>query len=77
MLERKEGGVLEYVAGSSKTIPTHSEIWRVAWNATGTVLATSSEDGSVGLWRRDFSGEWVNVQHMESGVEHSRTFYAS
>eukprot|EP01041_Mallomonas_annulata_P012857 gene12857-27109_t len=68
-LQRKEGGVLEYTPGTSKTIETNSEIWRVAWNATGTVLATSSEDGSVGLWRKDFSGEWINVQQMESGAE--------
>eukprot|EP00607_Mallomonas_marina_P007910 CAMPEP_0182424008 /NCGR_PEP_ID=MMETSP1167-20130531/10133_1 /TAXON_ID=2988 /ORGANISM="Mallomonas Sp, Strain CCMP3275" /LENGTH=328 /DNA_ID=CAMNT_0024603469 /DNA_START=106 /DNA_END=1089 /DNA_ORIENTATION=+ len=76
-LERKEGGVLEYIAGSSKTVETNSDIWRVAWNATGTVLATSSEDGSVGLWRKDFSGEWINVQQIETGMENTRSFYAA
>ena len=47
------------------------------WNATGTVLATTSEDGSVGLWRKDFSGEWFNIQQMQSGVESSRAIYTS
>jgi hypothetical protein len=42
----------------------HSEIWRVAWNITGTVLITSAEDGSLACWRKDFSGEWVNVQNL-------------
>ena len=41
-----------------------SEVWRVAWNCTGTVLATSAEDGTLSLWRRDFSEQWVNVQNL-------------
>lgn len=76
-LARKEGGVLEYVAGSSKTIQTSAEVWRVSWNATGTVLATSSEDGVMGLWRKDFSGQWINIQQVESGSEPTRAFYPS
>ena len=27
------------------------QVWRVAWNATGTVLASSGDDGSVKLWK--------------------------
>jgi len=38
-------------------------VWRVAWNATGTVLSTSS-DNAVDLWRRNFDGEWERVQSM-------------
>lgn len=39
-------------------------IWRVTWNATGTVLAASAEDGTISLWRKDFSGKWTNVQNI-------------
>ena len=29
----------------------NSQVWRVAWNATGTVLASSGDDGHVRLWK--------------------------
>lgn len=51
--------------GEPFEIRTSSPVWRVAWNATGTVLATSSEDGSLTLWRRDFAGQWSNVQRLQ------------
>lgn len=63
-LQRFHGTSLTYIPGSSQVIPTHSEVWRIAWNITGTVLATSSEDGTLSLWRKDFSGEWINVQNI-------------
>ena len=37
-----------------------AEVWRVKWNITGTVLASSGDDGQVRLWKPDpTSGEWV------------------
>lgn len=46
-----------------------ANIWRVTWNATGTVIATSSDDGTLSLWRKNFAGTWINVQNLPSGVE--------
>jgi nucleoporin SEH1 len=60
-LLREEGGLVHQ---SSARIPTSSEVWRVAWNCTGTVLSTAAEDGTLSLWRRDFSEQWVNVQNL-------------
>ena len=65
---REAEGPLERL-GEPIEIRTTSPVWRVAWNATGTVLATSSEDGSLSLWRRDFSGQWSNVQRLETKSE--------
>lgn len=36
--------------------PAHSDhqgaqVWRVAWNVTGTILASSGDDGCVRLWK--------------------------
>lgn len=28
-----------------------SKVWRVCWNVTGTILASSGEDGCVKLWK--------------------------
>jgi nucleoporin SEH1 len=76
-LNRAANGSLEY--RSSQTIESNSDVWRVAWNATGTVLATSSEDGTLALWRKDYNGEWKSVQTLAAGVingnEETRAFY--
>lgn len=36
----------------------HSDVWRVAWNATGTVLSSAGDDGNIRLWKAAFSGEF-------------------
>jgi len=36
----------------------HSEVWRVEWNITGTILASSGDDGTVRLYRTNFLNEW-------------------
>ncbi|GAM17964.1 hypothetical protein SAMD00019534_011390, partial [Acytostelium subglobosum LB1] len=44
--------------------PFHrSEVWRVEWNITGTILASSGDDGNVALWKCNMNGEW---KHMSS-----------
>jgi nucleoporin SEH1 len=49
-----------------------SEVWRVQWNLTGTVLATSGDDGAVRFWARDAgaAGEWREQLHVQS--EHAQ-----
>ena len=72
----RNSGILSYDAGSSETIETTSPVWRVAWNVTGTVLATSGEDGTLSLWRKNFAGKWNNVQNLPSGfVPATRNFF--
>ena len=61
-LNRNADGSLNYK--STHTEPVSSSVWRVAWNATGTVLSTSSEDGSLRMWRKDFAGNWRCVQEL-------------
>jgi len=36
----------------------HAEVWRVEWNVTGTILASSGDDGTVRLWKNNFENEW-------------------
>ena len=58
VLVRQNGQVPEQAGmGTSH----NAEVWRVNWNATGSVLATAADDGSVSTWKMDYHGEWVCV----------------
>ncbi len=47
---------------------TAAEVWRVKWNVTGTVLASSGDDGKVRLWKPDpTSGAWIERAEIASG----------
>jgi len=35
-----------------------AEVWRVSWNLTGTMLASTGDDGTARLWKSDFRGVW-------------------
>lgn len=38
-----------------------SEVWRVEWNLTGSILASSGDDGTVRLWKSNRVGEWKAI----------------
>lgn len=31
-----------------------SQVWRVSWNVTGTILASSGDDGCIRMWKGMF-----------------------
>jgi nucleoporin SEH1 len=35
-----------------------SDVQRVMWNVTGTVLSSSGDDGRVRIWKEDHLGKW-------------------
>jgi len=63
-LTRKGDGSLE-LTGNPAILTCKSQVWRVAWNATGTILATSGDDGALSLWRKNFDGQWDAVQETK------------
>lgn len=76
LLRRQEEGSLELMESTPEVpnpaiLTCTSPVWRVAWNATGTVLATSGDDGTLSLWRKDFAGQWKMVQNLPSSGEMS------
>ncbi|ELT96850.1 hypothetical protein CAPTEDRAFT_157718 [Capitella teleta] len=35
-----------------------SQVWRLSWNVTGSILASSGDDGCVRLWKANYLGNW-------------------
>lgn len=41
------------------TLTDHeSQVWRVEWNITGTILASTGDDGHVRLWKGNYMDNW-------------------
>ncbi|XP_015747920.1 PREDICTED: nucleoporin seh1-like [Acropora digitifera] len=38
-----------------------SQVWRVEWNVTGTILASSGDDGRVRLWKANYLDNWKSI----------------
>lgn len=54
---------------SSQVLDTcGSEVWRCAWNVTGTVFASSGDAGVVQLWKSDFKGQWKCVSEIHGDI---------
>jgi len=48
-----------------------SPVWRVSWSVTGNILAVSSGDSDVSLWKAALDGSWVrciDVTDTDQGV---------
>jgi nucleoporin SEH1 len=48
------------------------QVWRVEWNATGTLLASSADDGTVRVWQPDATGartpRWILRARARTGA---------
>jgi protein transport protein SEC13 len=42
-----------------------SPVWRVSWSVTGHLLAVSSGDSDVTLWKSSLDGKWTQVSSVE------------
>lgn len=43
-------------------------VWRLSWNITGSILAVSSGDSNVTLWKQDMHGMWTQVSSVEEST---------
>jgi len=41
-------------------------VWRVSWNITGTILASSGDDGQIKLWKANYMDNWKCVSTLRS-----------
>ncbi|XP_064610421.1 LOW QUALITY PROTEIN: nucleoporin SEH1-like [Liolophura sinensis] len=42
-----------------------SQVWRISWNVTGTVLASSGDDGMVRLWKANYLNSWKCIEVLK------------
>ena len=40
-------------------------VWRVSWSITGNILAVSSGDSNVSLWKEGLDGSWTQVSQVD------------
>jgi protein transport protein SEC13 len=41
-------------------------VWRVSWSITGNILAVSSCDNKISLWKESLEGKWSKVSTLEN-----------
>lgn len=42
-------------------------VWRLSWSLTGTVLAVSTGDHRVSLWKQSVDETWVQISSLADG----------
>lgn len=67
-LLRTQDGVVPDGTLALATADQPQGIWRAEWNATGTVLATSGEEGAVRLWKSTFRGDFKEVKAVPTAA---------
>ena len=73
-LRKNDANNLVLTESQPLTPRSNSPVWRVTWNATGTVLAASSENGSLSLWRRNFANDWIEIQTLLTTEDNFSSF---
>ncbi|KIW06887.1 protein transporter SEC13 [Verruconis gallopava] len=50
---------------TSATLSFDAVAWRVSWSLSGNILAVSTGDNKVSLWKERLAGGWENVKTIE------------
>lgn len=69
---------IEGSASNKEWIPSllhtfESPVWRLSWSITGNILAVSSGDNNVTLWKQMLNGSWSQVGHVDEPTNTSTT----
>ncbi|XP_059610659.1 nucleoporin seh1 [Phlebotomus argentipes] len=47
-------------------------VWRVVWNVTGTMLATTGDDGCIRMWKMNYMKNWRCAGSLKSDSERNQ-----
>jgi len=50
------------------TIKTNGVPWRVSWSITGTILAVSTDENKVSLFKETLEGKWEDVKQIDENT---------
>ena len=58
-----ENGIYEHpmVEMMSKLEAHKNEVWRISWNILGTCFASSGDDGTVRIWKKNLKGKFNQI----------------
>lgn len=45
-----------------------NQVWRVSWNITGTILASSGDDGTVRMWKSNYLDNWQPLGVLNDNI---------
>jgi protein transport protein SEC13 len=63
LIWKQNGDTKEWKAALLHTFD--APVWRVSWSVTGHLLAVSSGDSDVTLWKAGLDGKWAQVSSVE------------
>lgn len=75
----EDGSVIVWEGSSEKDVVMEPKmlhrfdapVWRLSWSITGNILAVSSGDGDVTLWKQMLDGDWKQISSVEDVVAKS------
>lgn len=63
------GGTIKHQSHQELSSSSSStDVWKCAWNVTGTVLASSGDNGVVQLWKCNFHKQWKCVSQIKGST---------
>ncbi|CCE85615.1 Piso0_005229 [Millerozyma farinosa CBS 7064] len=65
-ITENSSGELE-IETAAKLNDHKSEVWKVTWNSTGTILSSAGSDGKIRLWKCNYLNEWKCMSVIDSG----------
>jgi nucleoporin SEH1 len=58
VMDGADSGERRWAVNCCAELAHRSQVWRVGWNPSGSMLAASEDDGQVSVYKMDAAGGW-------------------